>query len=113
VVAGDAVPYIPPQQWSLSLGLTDRTWAVYGILAYVDAMRTSAGQGPIPDGEGTDQNLVADLAADWNVLDNLRLYVQVRNLTDESYVAARRPAGLRPGLPRTALLGVSWELGKR
>jgi len=32
----------------------------------------------------------------------------VRNLGDVTYVAARRPAGLRPGLPRTALVGIEW-----
>ena len=39
-----------------------------------------------------------------------RIYLQVRNLTDEVYVAARRPYGLRPGLPRTALLGIQVDL---
>ena len=38
-----------------------------------------------------------------------RLFVQVRNLTDEVYVAARRPAGLRPGIGRTTLAGVAWD----
>jgi Fe(3+) dicitrate transport protein len=113
VQEGDEVPYVPPSQWSLSVGLTDRRWAVHTTLSYSDAMRTSAGQGPIPVGEGTEEHLVVDLAADWNLFTHLRLYAQVRNLTDESYVAARRPAGLRPGLPRTALLGVSWEIARR
>ena len=33
----------------------------------------------------------------------------VRNLLDARYVASRRPAGLRPGLPRTVLIGIRAE----
>lgn len=36
--------------------------------------------------------------------------VVVRNVTDEVYAAARRPAGIRPGLPRTILVGLRAEL---
>ena len=34
----------------------------------------------------------------------------VDNLLDEVYVAARRPSGARPGLPRTIYVGVQVEL---
>ena len=40
---------------------------------------------------------------------NVKLFVQVRNLFDEAYVAALRPAGLRPGLGRTVLAGVNLD----
>jgi Fe(3+) dicitrate transport protein len=33
----------------------------------------------------------------------------VRNVTDEAFIVARRPAGVRPGMPRTLLLGVRWD----
>ena len=67
------------------------------------------GHGPIPDGQSTDSRWVADLTANYHLRPELKLYVQVRNLADEEYVVARRPAGLRPGLPRTLLAGVSWD----
>ena len=73
------------------------------------AMRTSAGQGRIPEGEGTDAHLLLDLAADLRLAGGLSAFVQVRNLTDDVYVAARRPAGARPGLPRTFLAGLGWD----
>ena len=41
--------------------------------------------------------------------DNWAVHAWVRNLTDEVYVAARRPAGVRPGLPRTLFLGATWD----
>ena len=40
----------------------------------------------------------------------LSTYVKVDNLFDETYIAARRPAGARPGLPRTAFLGFNYRL---
>ncbi len=42
-----------------------------------------------------------DLGADFRVFEDLRISARVRNLLDDTYVVARRPAGLRPGLPRT------------
>jgi outer membrane receptor for Fe3+-dicitrate len=35
----------------------------------------------------------------------MRLNLGVLNLTDQVYTAAARPAGLRPGLPRTLSAG--------
>jgi Fe(3+) dicitrate transport protein len=34
------------------------------------------------------------------------LFIGIQNLTDATYVVARRPAGARPGLPRTLLAGI-------
>jgi Fe(3+) dicitrate transport protein len=34
------------------------------------------------------------------------IQVGVENLADASYVVARRPAGARPGLPRTLMAGI-------
>ena len=33
-------------------------------------------------------------------------YLSVKNIANEAYIVARRPAGVRPGLPRTVLGGV-------
>ena len=37
------------------------------------------------------------------------LFASVQNLTDEEYNVAFRPAGARPGAPRTILAGVKLE----
>jgi Fe(3+) dicitrate transport protein len=109
VEKGDELPYLPAHQLAAGAGLVAERWGAHLDLTWVDAMRTSAGQGPIPEGEGTDAHLLLDLAADLRLAGGLSAFVQVRNLTDEVYVAARRPAGARPGLPRTALAGLSWD----
>ena len=93
-----------------SAGLTSHRWNAFLNLAYVDGMRTSPGQGPIPEGEGTDANLVVDLSLGFWLRDKLGIRLQARNLLDEVYVVARRPAGARRGRPRAILIGIDWTL---
>ncbi|MGK2858788.1 MAG: TonB-dependent receptor family protein [Thermoanaerobaculia bacterium] len=109
VDAGDELPYLPENQWTLGAGVTANRWDVFASLNYTDPMRTAPGQGAIPAGTGTDEALIFDLSAGYRVRDDARFFVQVRNVTDEDYIVARRPAGLRPGLPRTAMVGISWD----
>ena len=71
-------------------------------------MRTEAGQGPVPRLESTDSHLLVDLSCSYTWKSKLRLFVQVQNLTNEAYVAARRPAGARPGIDRTLLAGITY-----
>ena len=61
----------------------------------------------LSDIQGIEDHLVFDLSGQLSVGSRYKLHVQVRNLFDEVYVAARRPYGLRPGLPRTAMVGLS------
>ncbi len=109
VEKGDELPYLPEHLLAAGLGLLGERWSAHFDLSWVDAMRTTAGRGPIPEGEGTDAHFLADVTADYRLIAGLSAFVQMRNLTDEVYVAARRPAGARPGLPRTTLVGLSWD----
>jgi Fe(3+) dicitrate transport protein len=109
VESGDELPYVAPHQLSVGGGVDAGGWNAFLQLSWLDEMRTRAGQGPIAAGEGTDARLLVDLSARVRLVDGLDLQARVRNLTDEVYVAARRPAGARPGLPRTALVGLHWD----
>ncbi len=82
-------------------------WSTFLSASYVSEMRTRAGQGTIPQEERIEDHFTADLSADVKLLERYKIFLQVRNLFDQTYVAARRPYGLRPGLPRTALLGLT------
>jgi Fe(3+) dicitrate transport protein len=73
-------------------------------------MRTKAGQGAFLPGESVNSHVVVDFLAAYSLTENLATYVKVDNLLDETYVAARRPSGARPGLPRTAYLGITYRL---
>ncbi len=107
VTAGDSLPYVPENQLYAELGIEGRRWNTFLSANYVDEMRTQAGQGPIPLAESIEDHLTFDLAAKVELWQRTAVFLQVRNLSDEVYVASRRPDGLRPGLPRTTLLGFS------
>jgi Fe(3+) dicitrate transport protein len=109
VTAGDELPYLPEHQLGATGGVSSRRWSAFFTLAYVDAMRSSPGQGPIPESESTDANVVVDLSLGYWLKENLAIRLQARNLLDEVYVVARRPAGARPGRPRAILIGLDWD----
>ncbi len=106
VAAGDEMPYVPQHQLAARLGYEAERYGVHAGAKYVDEMRTVAGQGNIPENERTDAHLLLDVAAQYSVTRAVKLFGSLRNLLDETYVAARRPAGVRPGAPRTLMLGI-------
>ncbi len=106
VTAGDELPYVADHQLAADLGVA---WSRYRFDvrgSYVGAMRTEPGSGDIEATPHTDARFVLDLAADVDIDGRTSVFGSVRNVTDDVYVVARRPAGLRPGLPRTFLLGL-------
>ena len=110
VEVGDQLPYIPEHQLRASAGLQGSSWDVNVAAAYIGRMRAVAGQGAFEPSETIDSHVIWDFIARWNFNDNIATYLKVDNLFDEVYVAARRPAGVRPGLERTAYLGVTFQL---
>ena len=110
VETGDELPYIPEHLLSASTGLVTDHWRVNVAANYVGKLRTRAGQGAFEPQDSIDAHVVWNLMAAWKFTPKLSTYLKVDNLTDETYVAARRPAGVRPGLPRTAFLGLTYRL---
>jgi Fe(3+) dicitrate transport protein len=110
VQSGDELPYIPEHQLRASTGLEAERWRVSLAANYLGELRTKAGQGAFDPAESIDSRIVWDAVASWRFSDRLSAYLKVDNLFDETYVAARRPAGVRPGLPRTGYLGLTYSL---
>ncbi len=110
VVAGDALPYIPEHQLRATAGVETDRLRLNLAASYVGKMRTRASQGPFDPATTIDSHVVWDFMGAWSLTPKLAAYLKVDNVLDEAYVAARRPAGNRPGLPRTAYLGVTWSL---
>ncbi|MGB5332189.1 MAG: TonB-dependent receptor [Woeseiaceae bacterium] len=110
VEAGDELPYIPENQFRLMAGLEHEQFRINLAASYVGKMRTQAGQGAYVPQETIESHTVWDMVAAYSITEKLSTYVKVDNLLDETYVAARRPAGVRPGLPRTAYLGLTYRL---
>ena len=110
VEVGDELPYIPEHQLRATAGLTGEAWGFDISAAYIGRMRATAGQGAFDPADTIDSYVVWDLIGRWRWSDSVTTYVKVDNLFDETYIASRRPAGVRPGLERTAYLGVTLSL---
>ena len=110
VEVGDELPYIPEHQLRATVGLLAEKWSFNVAANYVGKMRTTAGQGGFEPRESVADHVVWDMVASWQFTERLASYLKVDNLLDETYIAARRPAGVRPGLPRTAYVGLTYRL---
>mgnify|MGYP000485312715 CR=1 FL=1 len=109
VAAGDELPYVPEHQLTARFGLETDRWGADALMSWVDEARASAGQGPIAADERIEDRVVVDLSGHVNVGENVRLTASVQNAFDETYAVSRAPAGLRPGLPRTAMIGLTLD----
>ncbi len=112
---GAEVPYVPEYQALIGTGLETERWGVFVDVSAVDATYTTASnvEGPVdlagsPDESygKTDARVIVDLSGYRRLSPNVKLLASVHNLFDEEYVAARHPAGARPGKPQTALAGL-------
>ncbi|MDQ3204950.1 MAG: TonB-dependent receptor [Pseudomonadota bacterium] len=106
VQAGDELPYLPGNTLNLQAGVQGERWRLALAGNYIDDMRTIASQGAIPESQRTESAFVVDLAASYRLTPQADIFTRVENLTDEVWVASRRPAGVRPGMPRMTYLGM-------
>lgn len=110
VTAGDELPYVADNQLFLTAGAEGDRWGIEWAMLYQSERRAFAGQGPIPADELLDSHTVVDFSGYVEVLDGVRVRGKVENVFDEVYIAAERPAGLRPGLPRAFWVGVDLSI---
>ncbi|MDX1479317.1 MAG: TonB-dependent receptor [Saprospiraceae bacterium] len=107
VEQGDQLPYLAPHRISVEAGLVHPALSTYMTMRYTSAMRTQSGRGPLLESLSTDAHLVIDWSVQANLSEDVRLVGTVRNLTNARYIVARRPAGARPGMPRSAEIGLA------
>ena len=74
-------------------------------------MRTVAGQGTAPMLERTDAYAVLNFSTQYELSPRASLFANLQNVTNNRYIVARRPAGVRPGLPRLFMAGIHFRLG--
>jgi Fe(3+) dicitrate transport protein len=103
VSKGDPIPYIPDNQLRLSLGVAQQHWGMTLSANYVDAICVRAS---CKVWERTDDMLTLDLAANYQLNEQVNLYARVENLGAEDVIMSRHPYGARPNKPRTAAFGV-------
>lgn len=108
VSKGDELPYLPTHQLYASIGIESEKWLVAVAGKFISEMRVTAGQGQVARNDRIDKHLVVDVTAEYEIFDNARIFTSIYNITDQKYVASRRPAGARPGAPLTILSGVKF-----
>ena len=109
VVAGDALPYLAPHQLAVVTSLETPTWAGDVSCRYTAAMRTIAGQGDMLPEHSTDAATIVDAGLRWFAVEGITCSLGVNNLMDVRYIVSRRPAGLRPGMPRALRFGMQFD----
>jgi len=107
VNAGDKFPYMANHQFAVMLGLEHRLFSINLSGRYMGEMRTEPGQGDVPSNQKTDAYFVIDASASYRLHENISLFANATNLTDQVYLVARRPAGLRPGMPGAFSVGLN------
>ena len=110
VVKGDRLPYIPKSQLRATIGVIGESMSANLSANYASEVRALAGQGGIPGNQLIDAHWVLDAIANYKVNENVSAYVKIDNLLDEVYLAARRPAGIRPGMDRQISVGINIQL---
>lgn len=102
VSAGDPIPYIPENQYRLSLGYETMIWGLTLSANYVDSVCVRAS---CTLAEQTDNSLTVDVSANYQLNDRLNIFARVENLGDENDILGRHPYGARPNKARTAAMG--------
>lgn len=105
VVAGDELPYVADHQLVLAAGVEGDRWGMEAGMFYQSERRAIAGQGDVPELEKLDAHTVVDISGWIEIVEGVKIRGKLENVFDEVYVAAQRPAGFRPGLPRTFFVG--------
>ncbi|NNE31928.1 MAG: TonB-dependent receptor [Winogradskyella sp.] len=106
VEAGDELPYIPKHQFNAMLSLEHNKYELNISGRYNGEFRTLAGSGDIANDELVASNFIIDFSAKYHFSKLLSFTGNIINMLDETYAVSRVPAGLRPGHPFGANLGL-------
>ncbi len=105
VKAGDALPYLPVHQLSVTTGLDASDWGLAISAVLVDEMHESAYQDGDGDDKVTDRFVMVDLSAHWDFFEDSQFYFKVDNALNAQPIVARLPFGARPAKPLLFQIG--------
>ena len=104
---GDEIPYISKHQFNASVALEHAKFELVLAARYNGEFRTIAGKGAIPSEFSVPNNTIVDFASKYKFNKHLSLTGNINNLFDTTYLVSRVPAGLRPGMPFSASVGIA------
>jgi Fe(3+) dicitrate transport protein len=107
VEEGDALPYLAPHQFSVAASWEAPRWSFDLNLRGMSAMRTSASQGALDPAQSTDAMAILDVGIRHQSHGHLEWFAGIANVSNDTYLVARRPYGLRPGMPRAFRAGAT------
>ena len=108
VIAGDELPYISKHQFNIGVSLEHSKFELNLNGRFNGEFRTQAGRGIIPLNELVASNFIVDFSGKYHINKKVIVSANIINLLDETYVASRVPAGLRPGHPFGAYVGLQY-----
>ncbi len=106
VSEGDEMPYLPRHQFNIGVDAFYKKFTASISGTGTSKMRTIAGSEDIDVVPNTDSYFLIDFSTSYQITSTTKFVLDVRNLTDKTYLVSRRPAGLRPGLPRMIQAGI-------
>lgn len=109
VSKGDEFPYIAKHQFNASISLNHNDYEIHVSGRQNGAFRTFAGKGSINSVNGVNPNFVVDFSGKYHLKNNLSITGSAINLFNNTYVAAKAPAGLRPGHPFAVYGGLEYR----
>ncbi|NRA61209.1 MAG: TonB-dependent receptor [Psychrobium sp.] len=109
VSQGDALPYMPKNQWSIETGIKGEQWQIAIIAKHVDKMQETAGSLTDLSGYWTDAIDQIDVSAWLQISKQLRLYGKIDNVSNQQGIVSRRPFGARASKPRQLIVGVKYK----
>jgi Fe(3+) dicitrate transport protein len=110
VESGFELPYIAKNQLHISAALKHKNYSFNFSSKYQSDIRTSPGVGEIANDHKVRGFFTSDFAANIFLNEWTSFNFSVTNIFDNKYEVARRPAGLRPGMPRAFKFGINVNL---
>ena len=108
VLKGDELPYIPDNLITFNLGLNVEKFSSNISLKKTPKMRTVAGSGRLFKSNSTDELTIIDVGMRYAFDNSVTLSFHINNFLNDNSIAARRPYGVRPSMPRSLNIGVNY-----